>query len=104
MFGLPLRKGFTMKVSGVILNRPDLHEIAADLGIGTRDILMKDGILTVYNTSKECQEIVNDNALATFIAMAVNISPEDITDIQEVEEEPVVMDFDPSDFIDEDDD
>jgi len=93
-----------MKVSGVILNRPDLHEIAADLGIGTRDILMKDGILTVYNTSKECQEIVNDNALATFIAMAVNISPEDITDIQEVEEEPVVMDFDPSDFIDEDDD
>jgi len=93
-----------MKVKGVILNRPDLHEIAADLGIGTRDILMKDGVLTIYNTSKECQDIVDDNALATFIAMAINISPEDITDIEAMEEVPVKMDFDPSDFMDDEDD
>lgn len=84
MFGMPdMRTGFTMKVNGVHLNRPDLHEIAAELGIGTRDVLVKDGVLTVYNTSKECQEIIDDNALSSFIAMALNISPESISDIKE---------------------
>jgi len=93
-----------MKVEGIHLNRPDLHEIAAELGIGTRDVLTKDGILTIYNTSKECQEIIDDNDLASFIAMAVNISTDDISDIKEVVEEPVVMEFDPSDFEDDEDD
>ena len=104
MFGLPPRKGFSMKVSGVLLNRPDLHEIAADLSIGTRDILTKDGILTIYNTSETCQEIIDDNALASFVAMALNIPVEDISEMQAVVEVPVKMEFDPSEFEDDDDD
>ena len=104
MFGLPPRKGFTMKVDGIHLNRPDLHVIAAELGIGTRDVLTKDGILTIYNTSETCQEIIDDNALASFVSMALNISAENISDIQAVVEVPVKMEFDPSEFEDDDDD
>lgn len=104
MFGRPLRTGFSMKVDGVHLNRPDLHIIAADLNIGTRDILIKDRILTIYNTSETSQEIIDDNALASFVAMVLGISPENISEMQAVVEEPVVMDFDPSDFEDDDDD
>ena len=103
MFTRPVRTGFTMKVDGIHLNRPDLHHIAAELGIGTRDILTKDGILTIYNTSETCQEIIDDNALASFVAMAINISAENITEIQAVVEEPVVIEFDPSEFEDDDD-
>jgi len=103
MFGLPLRKGFSMKVEGVFLNRPDLHELAADLNIDTRDILSKDGVLTIYNTSETCQEMIDDNALATFVAMTLSIPIENLSDIKEVEEEPVEMDFDLSDFEDDDD-
>jgi hypothetical protein len=102
--GSKIRTGFSMKVSGVHLTRPDLHNIAAELGIGTRDVLIKEGILTVYNTSKVCQEIIDDNALASFVAMTLNISPEDITDIKAVVEEPVKMEFDLSEFEDDDDD
>lgn len=92
-----------MKVSGVHLTRPDLHNIAAELGIGTRDVLMKDGILTIYNTSKACQEIIDDNDLASFVSMALNISPEDISELNEVVEEPVKIEFDLSEFEDDDD-
>ncbi len=104
MFGQPPRKGFTMKVDGIHLNRPDLHVIAAELGIGTRDILTKDGILTIYNTSETCQEIIDDNALASFVSMALNISAENISDIEAVVEVPVKIEFDPSEFEDDDDD
>ena len=93
-----------MKVHGVHLTRPDLHIIAAELGVATRDVLVKDGVLTVYNTSDACQEIVDDNNLASFVAMAVNISTEDISDIQAVVEEPVKIEFDFDDDDDEDDD
>ena len=102
MFGLPLRKGFSMKVDGVHLNRPDLHEIAADLGIADRDILISDRVLTIYNTSDTCQEIIDDNALVSFIAMTLDIPQENISDLKEVEEEPIEMDFDLSDFEDDD--
>lgn len=104
MFGQPPRKGFTMKVDGIHLNRPVLHIIAAELGIGTRDVLTKEGILTIYNTSTTCQEIIDDNALASFVSMALNISPENISDIEEVVEIPVKIEFDPSEFEDDDDD
>jgi hypothetical protein len=102
MYGLPLRTGFSMKVEGVYLNRPDLHEVAEELGIQERDILIKDGILTVYNTSKTCQEIIDDNDLVTFIAMTINISSDNITQLTAVKEEPIQMDFDLSDFEDDD--
>ena len=102
--GRKIREGFSMKVSGVHLTRPDLHNIAAELGIGTRDVLTKDSILTIYNTSTVCQEIIDDNALASFVSMALNISTEDISDMQEVVEEPVKIEFDPSEFEDDDDD
>lgn len=98
-----IRTGFSMKVKGVHLNRPDLHNIAAELGIATRDVLTQDGILTIYNTSNVCQEIIDDNNLALFVSMALNISAEDISDITEVVEEPVKIEFDPSEFDDEDD-
>ena len=102
--GSKIRTGFSMKVSGIHLTRPDLHNIAAELGIGTRDLLIKDGILTIYNTSKVCQEIIDDNALASFVSMALNISPEDITELKEVIEEPVKIEFDLSEFEDDEDD
>ena len=104
MYGRPVRTGFSMKVDGVHLNRPDLHDIAAELGIGTRDVLTKDGILTIYNTSKVCQEIIDDNDLASFVSMALNISADNISDIKEVIEEPVKIEFDPSEFEDDEDD
>jgi len=103
MFGLPLRKGFSMKIDGKFLNRPDLHELASDLNIGTRDILIKDQILTIYNTSETSQEMIDDNALVSFVAMTLEIPVENISNLQEVEEEPVKMEFDPSDFEDDDD-
>ena len=102
--GLKPREGFTMKISGVHLTRPDLHNLAADLGITTRDVLIKDGVLTVYNTSDVCQEIVDDNALVSFVSMVLEIPLEDISDLKAVVEEIVPLEFDPSDFIDEDDD
>lgn len=101
--GRQARTGFTMKVEGIHLTRPELHDVAAELGIGTRDILTKDGILTIYNTSKTCQAIVDDNALATFVSMALNISAEDVSDIKEVVEELKKMEFS-FDEDDEDDD
>lgn len=103
MYGLSLRKGFSMNVKqGIHLNRPDMHNIAHELGVSTRDVLIKDGVLTVYNTSATCQEIVEDNALPLFIAMAVDISAEDISDIREVVEEPVKIEFDLDAYTDED--
>lgn len=103
MFGRPLREGFSMKVDGVHLNRPDLHIIAADLNIGTRDILIKDRILTIYNTSETSQEMIDDNALVSFVAMTIGVPPENISELQAVIEEPVVIEFDPSEFEDDDD-
>ena len=96
-----IREGFSMKVSGVHLTRPDLHNIAAELGIGTRDVLITDGILTIYNTSNVCQEIIDDNALVSFVSMAINISTEDIGELSKVIEEPVKIEFD---FDDDEDD
>lgn len=93
-----------MKVSGVHLTRPDLDNLAAELGIGTRDVLVKDSILTIYNTSKVCQEIIDDNALVSFVSMVLSIPAEDISELNEVVEVPVKIEFDPSDFEDEDDD
>ena len=102
MFG-QIREGFSMKVAGIHLTRLDLHTIAAELGISTRDILTKDGLLTIYNTSKACQDIIDDNALISFVSMALEISSEEISDLQPVVEVPVKIEFDPSEFEDEDD-
>lgn len=102
MFGLPLRKGFSMKIDGVHLNRPDMHNIAEELGVSTNDVLIKDRVLTVYNTSKTSQEIIDDGDLAAFVAMALNISSENISDMKEVEEEPIELEFDLSEFEDDD--
>ena len=79
-----------------------MHDIAAELGVTENDVLIKDGILTVYNTSKSCQEIIDDNALATFVAMAIDIPAEDISELTAVVEERVKMEFDLSDFEDDD--
>jgi ASC-1-like (ASCH) protein len=102
MYGLPLRTGFSMKIKEIILNRPDMHDIAAELGVTENDVLIKDGILTVYNTSKACQEIIDDNALATFVAMVIEIPVENISELTAVVEEKVKMEFDLSDFEDDD--
>lgn len=98
MFGLPLRTGFTMKVEGILLNRPDMHNIAEELGVSTNDVLIKDRILTIYNTSTICQEIIDDDALISFVAMAIDISSENISDLKAVIEEPVKMEFDLDEF------
>ena len=101
MFGLPLRTGFSMKINGVHLTRPDMHNIAEELGVSTNDVLIKDGVLTVYNTSNTCQEIIDDGDLSAFVAMALNISTSDIVDMQEVVEEKVKMEFDLDEFEDD---
>ena len=97
------RTGFSMKVDGVHLNRPDLHVLAAELGIRTKDVLVENGILTVYNTSKECQEIIDDNALASFVAMVFSISSENISEMTAVKAKPQVIEMD-DDFGDDEDD
>ena len=104
MFVIPDdRTGFSMKVDGVHLNRPDLHVLAAELGIRTKDVLVENGVLTVYNTSKECQEIIDDNALASFVAMAFSISSENISEMTAVKAKPQVIEMD-DDFGDDEDD
>jgi len=95
------RTGFSMKVEGVMLNRPDLHVLAAELGISTKDVLVENKVLTVFNTSDTCQEIIDDNALVSFVAMTFGISPEDISDLQPAKAKPKVLDK--SDFLDDDD-
>lgn len=102
MFGMPLRKGVSMKLNGVILNRADLHMIAADLGITERDILFKDLVLTVYNTSELANELIENNSMISFLAMNLEMSPEDFSDYQSVEEEPVKLEFDLDEFEDDD--
>jgi len=99
----PLRKGFSMKVNGVHLNLPDLQNVADELGINPRDVLTENGILTVYNTSAVCQEIIEDNNLALFVSMALDIPVENIDEITEVIEEPVKIEFNLADFEDDDD-
>lgn len=95
------RTGFSMKVNDVQLTRPDLHILAAELGINTKDVLVTNGVLTVYNTSKECQEIVDDNALVSFIAMTLEISPESISQLTAVKAKPKTIEMD--DMLDEED-
>lgn len=96
------RTGFSMKISGVQLTRPDLHLIAAELCIANKDVLYENGVLTVYNTSQACQEIVDDNALAAFVGMAVDIPASDISDMTAVKAKPKVIDMDGFDDDDED--
>ncbi len=90
-----------MKINGVHLTRPDMHNIAEEIGVSTNDVLIRDGVLTVYNTSKTCQEIIDDDDLASFVAMSIDISRESISDIKEVVEEPVELEFDLSEFEDD---
>lgn len=101
MFGMPLRKGFSMKVRGVIPRRPDMEDIAVDLGITYRDVLFENGVLTVYNTSDECQEIIDDGALISMVAMALEIPADAISELTAVEEEPKTLDL--SDLLEEED-
>ena len=96
------RTGFSMKVTGVQLNRPDLHEIAAELKIKTKDVLVDNGVLTVYTTSKESQEIVDDNDLISFVAMALDISAENISEMTAVKAKPKVLERDIFEDDDED--
>ena len=88
------REGFSMKISGVHLTRPELHNLAAELGITTRDVLIKNGELTIYNTSETCQEIIDDNALVSFVSMVLEIPTENISGLKEVVEEIVPLEFD----------
>ena len=96
------RTGFSMKVDGIQLNRPDLHEIAAELGITTRDILFSNEILTIYNTSAVCKEIIDDNALASFVAMVLEIAPQSISEMTAVKAKPIIMEMDDMQEDDED--
>lgn len=101
MIALPVRKGFSMKIKGLQLSRPHMEDIAVELGITYRDVLFSNGILTVYNTSPEFQSIVDDGAIQSFVAMALDISTDDISDLTEVEEEQKVLDL--SDLLEEED-
>ncbi len=96
------REGFSMRVNGLQLNRPDLHLIAAELKIKTKDVLVENGVLTIYNTSKESQEIIDDGALVAVVAMTLSIAQEDITDLQSVKAKPKVIERDAFDEDEED--
>jgi len=97
------RTGFSMKIEGVQLNRPDLHIIAAELCIMPKDVLVDNRVLTIYNTSPECQEIIDDNSLISFVAMTIGISSENISELQAVKAKPKVIDMDGFDDEDEED-
>lgn len=92
-----------MKVEGIQLNRPDLHLIAAELKIKTKDVLVENGVLTIYNTSVESQEIIDDNALVSMVAMTLSIPPENISDLMAVEAKPRVIERDENFDEDEED-
>ncbi|MDA7818449.1 hypothetical protein N9A28_09695 [Sulfurimonas sp.] len=96
------RTGFSMKIKDVQLTRPDLHIIAADLGINNKDVLVENGVLTVYNTSEASQEVIDDNALVSFVAMTLEISPESISELTAVKAKPKVLEMD--DMLDDDED
>lgn len=96
------RTGFSMKVEGIHLTRPDLHHIAAELLVQPKDVLFANKILTIYSTSKECQEIIDDNALISFVSMALDISPEDLSELTAVKAKPKVLDM--SDMLEDDED
>ena len=96
------RTGFSMKLEGISLVRPDLYVIAAELGIATKDILFENKILTIYNTSQICQEIIDDGALASFIAMTIEIPVENISEMKAVKAKPKVLDME--DMFDDDED
>lgn len=96
------REGFSMNIQGKQLIRPDLHEIAADLGISNKDVLYSNGVLTIYNTSQACQEIVDDNALITFVAMALDLPADNISDLTAVKAKPKTLEMD--DMLDDEDD
>lgn len=95
------RTGFSMDIAGVQLNRPDLHLLAAELGITTRDVLMENGTLTIFNTSQTCQEIIDDNALISFVAMTLEIDSANISNLQPAKAKPKVLDK--ADFMDDED-
>ncbi|QSZ41020.1 hypothetical protein GJV85_02450 [Sulfurimonas aquatica] len=104
MFVIPDdRTGFSMKIDGVRLTRPDLHILAADLGIKTKDVLVENGVLTIFNTSDECQEIIDDNALVSFVAMTLSISPDDISELTAVKAIPKVIEKASYELEDDDD-
>lgn len=96
------REGFSMKIDGVQLNRPDLHVLAAELGVATKDILVTNGVLTIYNTSTTSQEIIDDNALIAFVSMTLDISSESISELTAVKAKPKTIEMD--DMLDEDED
>ncbi|MEN8303551.1 MAG: hypothetical protein ABFQ64_05740 [Campylobacterota bacterium] len=96
------RTGFSMKVDGVQLNRPDLHVLAAELGIKPKDVLVENMILTIYNTSETCQEIIEDDALVAFIAMTLEISPQSISEMTAVKAKPKILERDAFDDEEED--
>ena len=105
MFVIPDdRTGFSMKVDGVRLTRPDLHILAAELGIRTKDVLVENGILTIYNTSAECQEIIDDNALISYVAMTLSLSPDDISEMTAVKAIPKTIEKASYELEDDDED
>lgn len=61
-------------------------------------------ILTVYNTSETCQEIIDDKALVSFIAMTLEISPESISEMTAVKAKPKILERDSFDDDEDDDD
>ncbi|MDQ7083799.1 MAG: hypothetical protein Q9M36_02225 [Sulfurovum sp.] len=80
MFGMVDNREKTLvKVAGMRISRPDAENIATDLGITFNDVTVDNHILTIYITSDECREIIKDNALLVFIAMALEKPIEDIT-------------------------
>ena len=74
--------GYSMKIKGLKINRPEVQNIATDLGVAFRDVVFNNGILTVYDTSKKCQKIISEKSLYMFVAMALDIPLEDVTPIK----------------------
>lgn len=88
-----------MKIEGIQLNRPDLHLIAAELDVATKDVLVENGVLTIYNTSKTSQEIVAGSALLAFVAMTLEIELSNISELTPVKAKPKILERD--DFMDD---
>jgi len=70
--------GISMRIKGVKINKPKTEAIAISLGISHKDVKVKHDVLTVFNTSKKCQLMVDNDSLYDNVALALNIPSEHI--------------------------
>jgi len=70
--------GISMRFKGVKINKPKVEAIAIKLGISNSDVKVKHDVLTVFNTSQQCQVLIDNNSLYDNVALALDIPSDHI--------------------------